>query len=181
MTIGIYEPADAVYVRYDHRAPQVAALLTQMIQEQEPGIMIDHVGSTSIPGCGGKGIIDLAVTYKTGSLEAAKSALDNIGFQRQTGRDPFPETRPMRVGCISALDGIFRIHAHVIERNGEEHKGLLAFRNTLRADANLRAAYEQRKQQILSSGITDSLDYCEAKGAFITTTLDRLKSLSHQN
>jgi len=172
MKIGIYEPSDAIYSPYDPRSPEVAALLAEAIRERDASISVDHIGSTSIPGCGGKGIIDLAVTYEPGGLESTRDALDALGFQRQTGRDPFPETRPMRVGSISALGGNFRIHAHVIERNGEEHRGLIGFRDTLRQGAALRSAYEQRKQQILASGVTDSLDYCEAKGSFITTTLE---------
>jgi len=171
MKIDTYEQSDAAFSPYDPRAPEIAGQLAQAIKERDPRIIVDHIGSTSIPGCGGKGIIDVAVTYKAGDLETAKAALDEMGFQRQTGRDPFPETRPMRVGSVSALDGTFRIHAHVIERGGEEHVGLIGFRDTLRCDANLRTAYEQRKQQILASGITDSLDYCEAKGSFITVTL----------
>ena len=171
MKIGIYEPSDAIYSPYDPRSPEVAALLAESIRERDARISVDHIGSTSIPGCGGKGIIDLAVTYEPGGLASTGDALDALGFQRQTGRDPFPETRPMRVGSISALGRNFRIHAHVIERNGEEHRGLIGFRDTLRQDATLRVAYEQRKQQILANGVTDSLDYCEAKGSFITTTL----------
>lgn len=171
MKIGTYDPSDAVFSPYDPRVPEIAESIARAINEQDSRILVDHIGSTSIPGCGGKGIIDLAVTYEPGDLEPAKAALDQMGFQRQTGRDPFPETRPMRVGSISAPGSLYRIHAHVIERNGEEHKGLLGFRDTLRRNPALRMAYEQRKQQILANGITDSLDYCEAKGSFITTTL----------
>jgi GrpB-like predicted nucleotidyltransferase (UPF0157 family) len=176
MTIGTYEPSDAGFSPYDPRSPDIALLLVQTIRERDARIIVDHIGSTSIPGCGGKGIIDLAVTYEPGNLEPAKAALDAMGFQRQTGRDPFPETRPMRIASVGALGGEFRVHAHVIERDGPEHQGLIAFRDTLRCNATLRRAYEQKKQQILANGITDSLDYCEAKGSFITATLSKIES-----
>jgi len=77
----------------------------------------------------------------------------------------------MRAASVSALGGIFRIHAHVIERNREEHRELIGFRDALRRDSKLRSAYESTKQQILASGITDSLDYTKAKGSFIIAML----------
>jgi GrpB-like predicted nucleotidyltransferase (UPF0157 family) len=160
------------------RNPEVAALLIRAIQDQDPRLRVDHVGSTSVPGCHGKGVIDLAVTYLDGDLEAAKSALAALGFQPQTGRDPWPETRPMRVGAVSALGSTFQIHAHVILRGGDEHRELLGFRNALRHDPSLRAAYEAAKERIISSGITDSLDYCYAKGEFVIEALSAIaKSL----
>ena len=63
----------------------------------------------------------------------------------------------MRVAAVSAIGGTFRVHAHVIERNGAEHRELIAFRDALRGDPELRGAYENTKEQILASGIIDSL------------------------
>jgi len=166
-----YEDTAAVFIAYDPRAPQIAQLLGQAIEELEPRLVVEHIGSTAIPGCRGKGVIDLAVTYIKGDLEPAKAALDTLGFQRQSGRDPWPEARPMRVASVSALGGSFRIHAHVIERDRPEHRELVGFRDALRHDPELRGAYEKTKEQILASGITDSLDYSNAKHAFITATL----------
>jgi GrpB-like predicted nucleotidyltransferase (UPF0157 family) len=169
-----YERAAAIFADYDPRAPQIARLLIQAIEQRDSRLAVEHIGSTAVPGCRGKGIIDLVVTYTEGDLELAKATLDALGFQRQSGPEPFPETRPMRVGAVSALGGAFQIHAHVIERNGAEHRELVAFRDGLRRDPHLRSAYESTKEQILASGITDSVDYSKAKGSFITAILSRL-------
>jgi GrpB-like predicted nucleotidyltransferase (UPF0157 family) len=168
--IHTYQSRPAVYAPSDDRARQVARLLADAIEHQDPRLKVDHIGSTSVPGCSGKGIIDLAVTYAAGGLEHAKQALDALGFQRQPGREPFPESRPMRVADVSG----FGVHAHVIERDSAEHRQLIAFRDALRADPDLRAAYESQKERILESSITDSLDYCKAKGNFIVATLARI-------
>jgi GrpB-like predicted nucleotidyltransferase (UPF0157 family) len=174
LDVGRYEDTAAVFAEYDPRAAQIAQLLKDAIEAREPRIIVDHIGSTAVPDCRGKGVIDLAVTYAAGDLELAKAVLDALGFQRQSGREPFPETRPMRGATVSALGGSFRVHAHVIERNGTEHRELMAFRDALRRDLDLRSAYESTKHQILASGITDSLDYSKAKGSFITVTLSQL-------
>jgi GrpB-like predicted nucleotidyltransferase (UPF0157 family) len=174
LDVGRYEDTTAIFADYDPRAPQVAQLLKDAMEQREPRIIVDHIGSTAVPGCRGKGVIDLAVTYAAGDLEFAKAVLDALGFQKQTGREPFPETRPMRKAAVFALGGNFRVHAHVIERNGAEHRELLGFRDALRCDPELRNAYEKTKEQILAGGITDSLDYSKAKGSFITATLSQL-------
>jgi GrpB-like predicted nucleotidyltransferase (UPF0157 family) len=129
-----------------------------------------------VPECRGKGVIDLAVTYRAGDLEEAKATLDAIGFQRQGGRDPWPEDRPMRVAALAAFGATFQIHAHVIPFEGREHLELVGLRDVLRGDPKLRRAYENEKQRILDSGITDSLDYSNAKHSFITSMLARIAS-----
>jgi GrpB-like predicted nucleotidyltransferase (UPF0157 family) len=166
-----YEVRPAAFLVYDERWPRVAALLIDAIEGQDHRLRVEHIGSTSVPECGGKGVIDLIVTYANTDLDVAKAALAKLGFHAQSGRDPFPESRPMREGSVTTLGSTFRIHAHVIERNGEEHRRLVGFRDALRGDPSLRRAYEADKQRILAAGITDSLDYCHAKNEFITSTL----------
>lgn len=62
----------------------------------------------------------------------------------QTNREPFPEDGPMRVGAV-VYEG--------------------------RADPELVAAYVARKRQIIAGGVTDSLDYCYAKGESVREVL----------
>lgn len=174
LRIQSYEPQPAAFCAYDPRWAEVAALLVQAIENREPRLHVDHIGSTSVPECRGKGVIDLAVTYLEGDLEIAKAALDGLGFQRQHGRDPFPETRPMREGRVNALGSAFNVHVHAILRDGEEHHQLLGFRDGLRRDPALRRAYESEKERIVSGGITDSLEYCYAKAEFISQALETI-------
>ncbi|HMD50472.1 MAG TPA: GrpB family protein [Bryobacteraceae bacterium] len=166
-----YQAQPARFHAYDPRYPEVAALLIEAIESQDRRLRVEHIGSTSVPECGGKGVLDLIVTYAEGDLEIAKSALSKLGFHAQGGRDPFAESRPMREGSVTALGSNFRIHAHVIVRDGEEHQRLAGFRDALRNDARLRLAYEADKKRILDAGIDDTLDYCNAKTEFIASTL----------
>jgi len=177
LDVGRYEETPGIFAEYDPRAPQIAQVLKDSIEAREPRVIVDHIGSTAVPGCRGKGVIDLAATYAAGNLELAKAALDALGFQKQTGREPFPETRPMRKAAVSTLGGTFRVHVHVIERNTAEHRELIGFRDALRRDPELRIAYEETKEQILASGVTDSLDYSKAKESFIAGHVARLPSL----
>jgi GrpB-like predicted nucleotidyltransferase (UPF0157 family) len=166
-----YEDQPAACHDYDPRAAQVAARLAQIINKQLPDVLVDHIGSTAVPGCAGKGVIDLMVLYPTGRLEAAKTRLDQLGFQRQSTRDPWPETRPMRVGAYEYDGTLFRLHAHVIVMGAPEVEELRAFRDRLRSDPALLAAYVERKRQIIAAGVTDTVDYSYNKGEFINSAL----------
>ncbi len=165
--ISRYEELPAVCQDYDPRAPYVAVLIAQAVSDRLPDVAVEHIGSTSVPGCAGKGVIDLMVVYPAGKLEVAKSLLDALGFQPQTTRDPFPETRPMRIGAIEYDGKTFRLHAHVIAVDSPEVGDLRSFRDRLRADPNLVAGYVARKREIIASGVADSVDYSIEKGAFV--------------
>jgi len=170
-TIGLYQQLPAACRDYDPRFSEVAEKINQRILAQLPLLTVEHIGSTSVPGCAGKGIVDLMVLYPDGQLEATKAVLDALGFQRQTGRDPFPEDRPMRVGAIEYQGTTFQLHAHVIAASNPEAAPLRAFRDQLRVDSELRANYVARKREIIAAGVTDSVDYCLAKGEFITEVI----------
>ena len=43
-----------------------------------------------------------------------------MGFQRQSGRDTFAESRPMRVAAVEWKGRTYRIHAHVIAAGSGE-------------------------------------------------------------
>ena len=178
MRILPYLSTLAEFRAYNPKAAQVAGMLRDAIQTMAPELRVEHVGSTSVPGCGGKGIVDLAVLYPDGFLARARAILDDLGFQKQGGRDPFPESRPMRVGCVEHDGQSFRIHAHVIASGSDEHQELTWFREALRARSELRHAYEERKREILASGINDSVEYCLAKEEFIADALKRRKFAS---
>ena len=174
MQIGAYEKQGAACIAYDPRAAKVAELVGAEILTRLPSARVEHVGSTAVPGCAGKGVVDLALLYVDGELVLAREELDAMGFQRQSGRDPFPEDRPMRVGAVKYDGQRFLLHVHVIAATADEARELLVFRDALRKAPELRDAYVVRKREILASGIDDSLDYCYAKSGFIENTLRRI-------
>ncbi|MEO6726164.1 MAG: GrpB family protein [Blastocatellia bacterium] len=170
-SISSYETSPAACLDYDPRGPHVAAHVAAIITLHLPNVIVEHVGSTAVPGCAGKGVIDLMLLYGDGRLEEAKSLLEALGFQPQVSRDPFPESRPMRVGEIEFEGSMFRLHVHVIEMHSPEVAELRAFRDALCADPEMVADYVARKRQIIASGVTDSVDYSIEKGNFIQSRL----------
>ncbi|HEX6709134.1 MAG TPA: GrpB family protein [Rubrobacter sp.] len=173
--IGEIEHAPAACLPYDPRAPEVARMVTGMIHGRLPHVIVEHVGSTAVPGCAGKGVIDLLVPYREGELEPVKETLQELGFQRRSTRNPFPENRPMRVGSIRHDGDTFRLHVHVVPASSDEPDELRAFRDLLRNDPETREAYVRRKRDIIEGGTTDSIDYSIVKGAFVQEALDEMR------
>ena len=171
LIVGPYEETDAEYLPYNPELSRAAMALAKTIVAAKRDLQVEHIGSTAIAGCWGKGIIDLLVLYQPGDLESARAALDRLKFQRQSGPEPFPESRPMRVGSVEYLGRMYRVHAHVVESGVDEARDLIRFRDILRVNISLRRAYETEKRAILARGVTKSTDYSKAKGAFIRSVL----------
>jgi len=143
-----------------------------MIHQHLPHVIVEHVGCTAVPGCAGKGVIDLLIPYREGELEPVKDTLDELGFQCQSTRDPFPEDRPMRLGSIRYDGDSFRLHG--VPAGSGEPEELRAFRDRLRTDPEMLEAYIRRKRDIIVGGTTDSIDYSIVKGAFVRNALDEM-------
>ena len=139
--IGPYIHRAAQLQPYDSLYPEVAGYVAGLIKAKLNGVTVEHIGSTAIEGCDGKGNIDLMVLYPDGFLQQTKDALLFLGFQPQPHRDPFPEDRPMRVGSVTYRRRLFQIHVHMIQQGAAEAHSLMKFRDTLREDSRLRERY----------------------------------------
>ena len=174
--IGRYEyiryddPADA-FRPYDPRCPDVAHRVANLIRERMPDAQVEHVGSTAVPGCDGKGVVDIMLLYPPGRLAAARDTLDRLGFQRHVGPNAFPEERPVRIGTVEHDGETFRLHVHVIADDSPEAAEQLRFRDALRADPALVAEYVARKRAVLAAGVSDGDSYNRGKESLIRRIL----------
>lgn len=146
-----------------------------MIEERIPGIAVEHVGSTAVPGCAGKGVVDLMIPYREGELPHVKRALEGLGFKRQGTRDPFPEDRPMRVGSLEHGCDPSRLHVHVVPAGSGEPEEFRAFRDRLRSDPELLLRYVDRKRRIIEDGATNPVEYVLSKGIFVRQVLGEVE------
>jgi GrpB-like predicted nucleotidyltransferase (UPF0157 family) len=166
-----YAVMPAMYVEYDPAAPAVAVRVKAIIEAAAPWLLVEHIGSTAVPGCAGKGIVDLAAFYPPDTLAATRDTIDGLGFQPQKTGHAFPENRPMRVGAIEHDGVMYRLHVHVVGADSDEAVSLRRFRDVLCADSALRDAYQTKKRVILQSGASDPADYTFAKGEFINAVI----------
>lgn len=151
----------------------VAATVAQLVAERRPGVVVEHIGSTAVPGLPGKGIVDLAIATTPEELPEVVVVLTDLGFGPQPGPDPFPPTRPLLVGSLEVDGTVFRIHCHV-QPGTEEITRDLAFRDALRADPSLVTAYAELKARIVDEGPVEGHLYTYQKQAWIADVQRRL-------
>jgi GrpB-like predicted nucleotidyltransferase (UPF0157 family) len=169
-----YERVPVVVRGSDPAAPEVARRLRELIAGAAPGLHAEHVGSSAVPGLAGKGTIDLLLPTPPERIPSVTEALVAVGFQRQTIPQAFPPSRPMLQGVFRHHGRPYRVHLHIVPASSYEVRELRGFRDALRADARLRRDYEKLKRDIVARGLTDSVDFTEAKHSFIVGTLRRL-------
>lgn len=142
-----------------------------MLQAALPGIEIEHVGSTAVPGCDGKGIIDLMLLIPAGQLSAVCAIVDGMGFQHQSGGKRHPDDRPMREGSFTFDGSVFQLHVHLIPESSAEVDRLRKFRDRLAANPELVALYIEQKRRLIDAQISDRSTYTLGKKAFIESVL----------
>ena len=168
--IGPYpSPKPAAALRpWNPKAPEAAARVIALIERHLPGTTAEHIGSSAVPGCAGKGYLDLLIPYwDEAHLAAINEALFALGFGRQRGSDPFPESRPMRIGTIAHEGEAFVLHVHVVPAHSPEVADLRDFRDRLRVDPDLVDQYVAVKRAILEAGVREGAAYARMKGKFI--------------
>ena len=160
---------------WDARGPAAARSVIRFLQAALPGITIEHVGSTSVPDCQGKGILDLMLLIPDGRLNDVRAVVDGMGFQPQSGGKKHPDSRPMREGSVTFDGSVFRLHVHLIPEDSAEVGRLRTFRDRLTANPELVALYVEQKRRLVDARISDRSTYTQGKTAFIQSVLERKK------
>lgn len=126
-----------------------------------PPRLIEHIGSTAVPGIVAKPVIDIIVLVdELSSGRAAIAPLEALGYSFWSA-DPVP-TKLFLVKGLPNRTHHLHIHADV----GEVHRHLV-FRDHLRTHPEDSAAYEALKLDLAERYRTDREAYTEAKSAFI--------------
>lgn len=172
MKIHAYQSEPPQFLPWDSEFPVVAERLSEWILKSIKGIRVEHVGSTSVPDCGGKGVIDLLLLYPEGQLDRVRDAVDTLGFQKQEKGHLFPEDRPMRVGAVRHGRKTYRCHLHLLASGGREAERLLRFREELRQHPDRRLRYMELKKEIIRKQISDPEEYTDQKALFFTSAED---------
>ena len=152
----------------------VARMVAELVAERRANLVVEHLGSTAVPGLAGKGVVDLGIHPSDPvHVPAITELLLELGFQPQDNANAFPPTRPLVLGGLAPGDGDDaprQIHFHVIP-DAAEWSRQIAFRDALRGDPELVERYAALKREIVDAGITSGLRYSMAKTAFIRSVL----------
>jgi GrpB-like predicted nucleotidyltransferase (UPF0157 family) len=125
-------------------------------------LAIEHVGSTSIPSLGGKGIIDIAISVSKEEMERASQILQELGYEY---RPTF--STPERFYFITYLtdpeEGNRRYHIHLTYPSSTEWKELIGFRDYLRTHPEMVEEYAAIKKHAANMANQDGEQYRKMK------------------
>lgn len=110
-------------------------------------VVIEHIGSTAIPGLGGKGIIDILIGVKE-NLKLFLHKLEEAGYNFKPHAGD--KERLFLQKDYGETEKIRRVHIHIVKNGGKEWKKILGFRNYLRANPEKAREYEEIKKKAAS-------------------------------
>lgn len=129
------------------------------------GVALHHIGSTAVPGLAAKPILDIGATAPVARHAEIARVLQEAGWIDRGPRSGWL--------FIRLRDTDIRTHnLHLYADDDPDVAAQLAFRDRLRADPALRAAYAAEKAEIIARG-TARKDYAEAKTTFVRAALAR--------
>lgn len=121
-------------------------------------ITIEHVGSTAVPGLGGKGIIDIAIAAQ--DIQAVSKQLQELGYEYK----PFFNTPDHLYFIIDLKEQ--RFHVHLTRLNSKVWNDFLEFRDTLINDPQILHEYSELKKTASKNANQDGKIYREIKDSF---------------
>lgn len=164
-----------IIVEYNHRWPI-------MYEEEKAQILsviggkilaIEHIGSTAVPGLGGKPIIDVMVGVRR--LYIAKKCIEplaTIGYEYVPEYEvSIPDRRYFRKGPPER-----HRHLHMIELGSNFWESHILFRDYLRAHPETAQEYYELKKELAARFGSDSLGFTNAKTKFIESVVKKAQA-----
>jgi GrpB-like predicted nucleotidyltransferase (UPF0157 family) len=112
-----------------------------------PQAQIEHVGSTSIPGVGGKGIIDLCVSVPKKTLDGTSQIIQKLDYEFKLSGGVLDE-RLFHQKTVVYPDGHKqKFHLHLTYIDSKDWKDMITFRNFLQKNSNLAKEYSNIKHK----------------------------------
>ena len=169
--IGAVKPLNGTItlVAYDPAWPQLFAYEATRIRTAlgDRALLLEHVGSTSVPGLAAKPKIDLLlVVANTADEPAYVPALEAAGYVLHIRE---PEWYEHRLFKGSDTD----INLHVFSLGCEEVDQMLLFRDWLRSHPADRELYERTKRELASREWKYTQNHADAKSAVVREILAR--------
>ena len=136
---------------------------------------IEHVGSTAVPGLGGKPVIDMMVAVRDVFDEGQRcvAPLEGLGYEYK-GELGIPG----RLYFRKFTDGRRSHQIHMVEHGSDLWERHILFRDYLRRHPDEARGYYELKVRRAERFGTDRLGYNEAKTEFIEAALVRARAVA---
>jgi GrpB-like predicted nucleotidyltransferase (UPF0157 family) len=160
-------------VDYDPAWPQLFAREAECVRVAlgDGVLLLEHVGSTSVPGLAAKPWIDMVLVVADSADEPAYvPALEEAGYVLRIREPDWYEHRMFR-----RLDP--GVHLHVFSPDCPEVERMLLFRDRLRNNEPDRRLYERTKRELARREWAYVQNYADAKAAVVEEIIGRARRI----
>ncbi|NKQ53671.1 GrpB family protein [Amycolatopsis sp. K13G38] len=146
---------------YEREAARIRSVLGERV------VLLEHIGSTSVPGLCAKPIIDvLLVVPDSGDEAAYLPALEAAGYRLVIREPQWHEHRALKGPDTN-------VNLHVYSPGCAEIERCLTFRDHLRADDSDRELYAHTKRELAARTWKYIQNYADAKNGVVDEILGR--------
>jgi len=140
---------------FEREASRIRSLLGERV------LLLEHVGSTSVPGLAAKPIIDILLGVADPADEAGYAPkLEAAGYVLRIREPDWHEHRLLKGPDTD-------VNLHVFAADSPEVERMLAFRDRLRTHEDDRDRYLRTKRELAARHWVYVQDYADAKGALV--------------
>jgi len=161
--------AAIVLAEYDRQWPVLFQREAARIREilGSTAVLVEHVGSTSVPGLAAKPVIDILLAVPDSADEQAYvPAMEAAGYVLRIREPDWSEHRMFRgPGTL--------INLHVFTTGAAEIERMLLFRDRLRSDDADRDAYLRAKRDLAKRTWRHVQHYADSKTAVVQEIINR--------
>jgi GrpB-like predicted nucleotidyltransferase (UPF0157 family) len=152
---------------------QQARLIRSALRERV--VLIEHVGSTSVPGLSAKPVIDvLLVVEDPADEDSYVPELETRGLLLHAREPGWQEHRLLKREVPA-------VNVHVFGPGAPEVQRLLVFRDHVREHRQDRELYERTKQELAAQRWDYVQDYADAKSAVVEDIMRRALARSDED
>jgi len=163
-------------VPYDPRWPARFTRARRAIMSAIGGYIrvIEHIGSTAVPGLAAKPVIDILIGVR--SLEDAAAFLPPLAPLGYTYIPQHEAIFPERRYLHRIVNGRHTHHLHIVEPGSDFYRIQLLFRDYLRSHPDAVGQYAELKYRLAEKYRNDREAYTDAKSGFIRDILQRAEN-----
>ncbi len=168
--IGAFQRAPMAFQEHDPDYARVAKEIAQLVEECYPGVALEHLGSTSVPGLGGRPVLDLVLPVPVKEQQTVVNKLLEVGFIES----PLTHLRPMLTARAEFKSREFPVLLYLLSPDHPTLQGWLAFREYMRSHPEECEAYAEVKRRAIAEGHTEPAPYQAAKTPYLAALSARI-------
>ncbi len=168
-------PPQMRFTEYDDRYPGAVDCLAESLRSMLPTIRVEHVGSTAVPGLGGRRVLDVVIPAATEEHDRLRSTLLGLGFVDF----PFAHIQPLLQGTVRYANEEYPVLLYLLPPDHPYLRGWIACRDYLRGHPDEARRYAEVKRRAIADGQTAPWSYQQAKTPYLEELVKKIEREGH--